>query len=96
MRFDGSVVCQPRHPDGFTARAEDLLVEFRISGVAADPLLRASRPVGDRPSPIRTGAARRGLGQSFAFKAALKMARRICSVPRQRRTHRERRSLCHS
>jgi len=36
-RFDGSVVCEPRHPDWFTARADDLLVEFRISRVAADP-----------------------------------------------------------
>src|SRR5262245_58239190 len=36
-RFDGSVVCEPRHPDWFTARADDLLTEFRISRVAADP-----------------------------------------------------------
>lgn len=38
-RFDGSVVCEPRHPDWFTARVEDLLMEFRISRVAADPLV---------------------------------------------------------
>jgi len=36
-RFDGSVVCEPRHPDWFTAHADDLLTEFRISRVAADP-----------------------------------------------------------
>jgi len=36
-RFDGSVVCEPRHPDWFTVRAEALLMEFRISRVAADP-----------------------------------------------------------
>jgi uncharacterized protein YecE (DUF72 family) len=35
--FEGSVVCEPRHPDWFTARADDLLTEFRISRVAADP-----------------------------------------------------------
>jgi uncharacterized protein YecE (DUF72 family) len=37
VRFDGSVVCEPRHPDWFTAQADDLLMEFRISRVAADP-----------------------------------------------------------
>jgi len=36
-RFDGSVVCEPRHPDWFTVRAEELLMEFRIGRVAADP-----------------------------------------------------------
>lgn len=36
-RFDGSVVCEPRHPGWFTARADDLLTEFRISRAAADP-----------------------------------------------------------
>jgi uncharacterized protein YecE (DUF72 family) len=36
-RFDGSVVCEPRHPDWFTSHANDLLMEFRISRIAADP-----------------------------------------------------------
>jgi uncharacterized protein YecE (DUF72 family) len=36
-RFQGSVVCEPRHPDWFTASADDLLKEFRIGRVAADP-----------------------------------------------------------
>src|SRR5205823_5062000 len=36
-RFDGTVVCEPRHPDWFTVHADDLLTEFRISRVAADP-----------------------------------------------------------
>lgn len=35
--FDGSVVCEPRHPGWFTTNAEDLLAEFRISRVAPDP-----------------------------------------------------------
>jgi uncharacterized protein YecE (DUF72 family) len=33
----GAVVCEPRHPDWFAPRANDLLREFRISLVAADP-----------------------------------------------------------
>jgi uncharacterized protein YecE (DUF72 family) len=36
-RFDGVVVCEPRHPDWFTVHAENLLMEFRIGRVAADP-----------------------------------------------------------
>jgi uncharacterized protein YecE (DUF72 family) len=36
-RFDGAVVCEPRHPDWFAEPAESLLVEYRISRVAADP-----------------------------------------------------------
>jgi uncharacterized protein YecE (DUF72 family) len=36
-RFDGAAVCEPRHPDWFAASAENLLTEFRISSVAADP-----------------------------------------------------------
>lgn len=35
--FDGNVVCEPRHPDWFIARAERLLADFRICRVAADP-----------------------------------------------------------
>lgn len=36
-RFDGGVVCEPRHPGWFTARAEDLLRKYRISRAVADP-----------------------------------------------------------
>jgi uncharacterized protein YecE (DUF72 family) len=36
-RFAGIVVCEPRHPDWFTAAANDLLTQYRISRVAADP-----------------------------------------------------------
>jgi uncharacterized protein YecE (DUF72 family) len=36
-RFDGSVVCEPRHPTWFGAEAEQLLQQFRIARVAADP-----------------------------------------------------------
>ena len=36
-RFEGSVVCEPRNPEWFTAHADDLLTEFQISRVAADP-----------------------------------------------------------
>jgi hypothetical protein len=34
-RFEGNAVCEPRHPDRFTALANDLLAEFHISRVAA-------------------------------------------------------------
>jgi uncharacterized protein YecE (DUF72 family) len=36
-RFRGAVVCEPRHRDWFAPAAEDLLREFRVSRVAADP-----------------------------------------------------------
>jgi uncharacterized protein YecE (DUF72 family) len=38
-RFDGNVVCEPRHPEWFTAFADDILTEFRVSRVAADPAI---------------------------------------------------------
>jgi uncharacterized protein YecE (DUF72 family) len=36
-RFDGAVVCEPRHASWFTDAANALLVRFRIARVAADP-----------------------------------------------------------
>jgi uncharacterized protein YecE (DUF72 family) len=36
-RFEGSVVCEPRHPDWFTEEADELLNEFQIARAAADP-----------------------------------------------------------
>ncbi len=36
-RFDGQVVCEPRHASWFTTKVEALLVEARIVRVAADP-----------------------------------------------------------
>jgi uncharacterized protein YecE (DUF72 family) len=36
-RFDGVVVCEPRHADWFVTSAEDLLTEFRIARAAVDP-----------------------------------------------------------
>jgi uncharacterized protein YecE (DUF72 family) len=49
-RFPGSVVCEPRHADWFTAPADDLLKEFRIGRVAADPAVvpAAADPGGSR------------------------------------------------
>ncbi len=41
-RFTGAAVCEPRHPDWFTAPAEALLLEYRIGRVAADPPLLAA------------------------------------------------------
>jgi uncharacterized protein YecE (DUF72 family) len=36
-RHDGTVVWEPRHATWFTPRAEELLAEYRIARVAADP-----------------------------------------------------------
>ena len=36
-RFDGGVVCEPRHPTWFAPAAEALLVRHEIARVAADP-----------------------------------------------------------
>jgi uncharacterized protein YecE (DUF72 family) len=49
-RFLGSVACEPRHADWFTAPADDLLKEFRIGRVAADPIVvpAAAEPGGWR------------------------------------------------
>lgn len=44
-RFDGSVVCEPRHADWFTARAEALLAEFRVARAAVDPAVTEAAAV---------------------------------------------------
>jgi uncharacterized protein YecE (DUF72 family) len=36
-RFDGDVVCEPRHETWFTPEVESILVDHRVSRVAADP-----------------------------------------------------------
>lgn len=36
-RFAGMVVCEPRHASWFRTEADDLLTEFKIARVAADP-----------------------------------------------------------
>jgi uncharacterized protein YecE (DUF72 family) len=49
-RFSGGIACEPRHADWFTAPADDLLKEFRIGRVAADPAVvpAAAEPGGWR------------------------------------------------
>ncbi len=37
QRFGGDVVCEPRHASWFAAPAEQLLAEWRVARVAADP-----------------------------------------------------------
>ena len=37
MRYDGEVVCEPRHPSWFDTPVSDLLEAHRVGGVAADP-----------------------------------------------------------
>jgi uncharacterized protein YecE (DUF72 family) len=36
-RYEGSVVCEPRHPSWFTASADKLLRQYKVARVAADP-----------------------------------------------------------
>ncbi len=36
-RFDGDVVCEPRHPSWFAAEADETLRRFRVARVIADP-----------------------------------------------------------
>lgn len=45
-RFDGDLVCEPRHASWFVPEAERLLVEHRVARVAADP---ASQPEAAEP-----------------------------------------------
>jgi uncharacterized protein YecE (DUF72 family) len=37
VRFGGALVCEPRHASWFETSADELLTEFRVSRVAADP-----------------------------------------------------------
>ncbi len=47
-RFEGTLVCEPRHPGWFGVHAEDVFQRFQIARVAADPapLLDGSMPGG--------------------------------------------------
>ena len=48
VRFDGDVVLEPRHDSWFTDDVENMLIEYRIARVAADParVPRAAEPGG--------------------------------------------------
>ena len=48
QRFSGDVALEPRHPTWFEAEAEQLVTQFRVSRVAADPAVveAASKPSG--------------------------------------------------
>ena len=48
-RFEGSVVCEPRHPSWFAEVADELLTRYKVSRVAADPAPApgAGAPAGD-------------------------------------------------
>lgn len=41
-KFDGRLVCEPRHPSWFTDHAEELLARFGVARVAADPPVASS------------------------------------------------------
>lgn len=47
-RFNGDVVCEPRHPTWFKVKAERLVTKYRVARVAADPAVieEASEPGG--------------------------------------------------
>ncbi len=47
--YSASIVLEPRHPSWFTASVDDLLDDFKITRVAADPAItpEASEPGGD-------------------------------------------------
>jgi uncharacterized protein YecE (DUF72 family) len=47
-RFDGDIVCEPRHRSWFTDEVDHMLAGFRIARVAADPAVvpRAGEPGG--------------------------------------------------
>jgi uncharacterized protein YecE (DUF72 family) len=47
--YAGELVCEPRHPGWFDPEVDELLAEFRVGRVAADPACvpAASRPAGD-------------------------------------------------
>jgi uncharacterized protein YecE (DUF72 family) len=44
-RYDGAVVCEPRHPSWFVARADALLCRYRVARVAADPAVTAEAAI---------------------------------------------------
>ena len=60
-RFTGQVVCEPRHVSWFVPVAGDLLTEFRVARVAADPV---PVPV---PSPFAALAAQPGGWGGLAY-----------------------------
>lgn len=86
--FTGEVVCEPRHPTWFTARAEKVLVEFGVARVAAHP---SRAPGGDEPAGWGGlvyyrlhGAPRRyhsGYSASFLGELAATLARAARSAP---------------
>ncbi len=50
-RFSEDVVCEPRHPSWFSDQSDNLLKDFHISRVAADP---ACVPAASRPGGLTT------------------------------------------
>jgi uncharacterized protein YecE (DUF72 family) len=57
-RFDGPVVCEPRHSGWFDAAADDIYARWRIGRVAADP---AKVPGAERPGGWLGDGDRRGI-----------------------------------
>ena len=58
QRFEGAVVCEPRHADWFSPSADAVYTRHRIGRVGADP---ARVPGAERPGGWLGGAGRRGV-----------------------------------
>ncbi len=83
-RFDGLLVCEPRHPSWFGAEAEALLSAFQVARVAADP---AIVPVAAVPGGWRGLAYYRLHGSPNMYESAYseaylnELAQRISLAP---------------
>lgn len=79
-RFDGGVVCEPRHPGWFSPGAEALLAEWRVSRAGADPAVvaEAAAPGGWRGlAYFRLHGAPRVYYSSYAAEELERLAQRL-------------------
>lgn len=66
-RYDGAVVCEPRHATWFTPAVDRLLTEYRVARVAADPP-SAFAEATDRPAFAEATAAKPTIADTTAAK----------------------------
>ena len=79
-RFDGDVVCEPRHASWFRREVDSLLREFSIARVGADParVPRAAVPGGDRRIEyLRLHGSPRIYHDAYADATLMRLARRL-------------------
>lgn len=83
-RFEGRVVCEPRHPTWFAAAAQTLLVKHDVARVAADP---PPAPGADRPGAwpglvyYRLHGAPRKYWSRYEADALARLAKGFREVP---------------